>query len=38
MEWILAGKTKYSEKNLPQRHFVNDKAHLTRFGLEPGPP
>jgi hypothetical protein len=24
------GKLKYSEKNLPQRHFVHHKSHLTR--------
>jgi hypothetical protein len=25
-------------ENLPQRHFVHYKSHLTRPGLEPGPP
>jgi hypothetical protein len=25
-------------ENLPQRHFVHHKYHLTRHGLEPGPP
>jgi hypothetical protein len=25
-------------ENLPQRHFVHNKSHLTRTGLEPGPP
>jgi hypothetical protein len=32
------GKPKYSEKNLPQRHFVQHKSHLTRPEREPGPP
>jgi hypothetical protein len=27
-----------TRKNLPQRHFVHDKSHLTRHGREQGPP
>jgi hypothetical protein len=29
MEWRLAGQTKVLEENLPQRHFVHQKAHMT---------
>jgi hypothetical protein len=25
-------------ENLPQRHFVHPKSHMTRLGIEPGPP
>jgi hypothetical protein len=28
----------FGGENLPQRHFVHNKSHLTRPGLEPGPP
>jgi hypothetical protein len=31
------GKSKYSEKTCPN-HFVHHKSHLTRPGIEPGPP
>jgi hypothetical protein len=27
-----------TRRNLPQRHFVHHKSHLTRPGIEPGPP
>jgi hypothetical protein len=36
-EWRLAGETELLE-NLPQRHFVHQKFHMTWPGLEPGPP
>jgi hypothetical protein len=38
VKWRLAGKTEVLWENLPQHHFVHYKPHLTRPGLEPGPP
>jgi hypothetical protein len=38
VEWTLAGGTEVLGENLPQRHFVHHKFHLTRPGYEPGPP
>jgi hypothetical protein len=38
VEWRLAGETEVLGENLPQRHFVYNKSHLIRPGLEPGPP
>jgi hypothetical protein len=34
----IAGETEVLGGNLPQRHFVHHKFHMTRPRLEPGPP
>jgi hypothetical protein len=38
VERRLAGETEVFGENLPQRHMVHHKSHMTRSGLEPGLP
>jgi hypothetical protein len=38
VEWELTGETEVLGENMPQRHFVHHKFHMTWPGLEPGPP
>jgi hypothetical protein len=38
VEWSLAGETEVLGEDLPQRHFVNHKFHMTRPEFEPGLP
>jgi hypothetical protein len=37
VEWRLTEETEGLGENLPQRHFVHHKSHMTRPMLEPEP-
>jgi hypothetical protein len=34
----IGRETEVLGENLSRRHFVHHKSHLTRLGIEPGPP
>jgi hypothetical protein len=34
----MARETEVLGENLPQRHFVHQKSHMTKPDFEPGPP
>jgi hypothetical protein len=36
VEWRLAGETEVLGENLPQRHIIHHKSHMTIPGFEPG--